>query len=81
LPGFATGAWWAVFGPANMPQPVVDKIRSALSKAMTTEEMKKVYDTNTLEPIEMTQAQFVKFINDDQVYWAEQFKNAGLKAE
>lgn len=81
VPGFGTGAWWGVFGPANMPQPVVDKIRATLAKAMTTEEMKKVYDTNTLEPIEMTQAEFVKFINDDQAYWADQFKQAGLKPE
>jgi tripartite-type tricarboxylate transporter receptor subunit TctC len=79
LPGFSTGAWWGVFGPANMPQPVVDKIRGALIKAMTTEEMKRVYDTNTLEPIEMTQPQFVKFISDDHSALSPAFLNCSAQ--
>jgi tripartite-type tricarboxylate transporter receptor subunit TctC len=81
VPGFSAGAWWGIFGPANLPQPILEKIRAELTKALTTDEMKKLFETNTVEPIAMTQPQFVQFINDDQAHWARQFKEAGLKPE
>jgi tripartite-type tricarboxylate transporter receptor subunit TctC len=78
VPGFATGAWWGIFGPANLPAPVIEKVRAELTKALNTPEMKKIFEQNTLEPIEMSQAQFVQFIKEDQHNWNKQFKDAGL---
>ena len=75
---FQTGAWWGTFGPKNLPKPVIDKIRAELTKALTTPDMQKIYETNTLQPIEMTQEQFVKFLDKDQADWTVKFKQAGL---
>jgi tripartite-type tricarboxylate transporter receptor subunit TctC len=81
VPGFSTGAWWGVFGPANLPQGVLDKIRAEITRMLGTPEMQKVYEANTMELIELTPAQFVQYIRDDADNWARQFKAAGIKPD
>jgi tripartite-type tricarboxylate transporter receptor subunit TctC len=44
-----------------------------------TPEMQKIYETNTLELLDMSPDQFVQFIRDDLSHWARQFKAAGIK--
>jgi tripartite-type tricarboxylate transporter receptor subunit TctC len=79
VPGFSTGAWWGVFGPASLPRPVLDKIRSEIARMLGTPEMQKVYESNTMELIEMSPEQFVQFIRADVDHWARQLKAAGIK--
>jgi tripartite-type tricarboxylate transporter receptor subunit TctC len=79
VPGFSTGAWWGFFGPANLPRPLVDKIGSELTRVIATPEMQKIYQANTMEPMDMTPEQFAQFIRDDLDNWARQIKAAGIK--
>ena len=79
VPGFSTGAWWGLFGPAGMPQPVVDKIRTELTRIMDTPQMKKIYQTNTMELVPRTPEQYAQFIRDDLKHWEQAIKAAGLK--
>jgi len=81
VPGFSTGAWWGMLGPANLPRAVVDKIRAELSRILATPEMQKIYDLNTMERDDMTPEQFAQFIRDDTANWARQIKAAGIKPE
>jgi tripartite-type tricarboxylate transporter receptor subunit TctC len=78
VPGFSTGAWWGVFGPANLPRPVADKIRTEVSRMLGTPEMQKIYEANTMELVEKTPEQFVQFIRDDMDNWGRQIKAAGI---
>jgi tripartite-type tricarboxylate transporter receptor subunit TctC len=79
VPGFSTGAWWGVFGPANLPPPVLDKIRSEIARILGTPEVQKVYESNTLELLEMSPEQFVQFIRGDVEHWTQQLRAAGIK--
>lgn len=81
VPGFATGAWWGLFGPANLPQAVIEKLRSEWTHALNTPEMRQVYETNTLEPVELPQAQLPQFLKEDQARWAKLLKQVGLLAQ
>ena len=81
VPGFSTGAWWGMFGPANLPRPLVDKIRAELSRILATPEMQKIFTNNTMEREDMTSEQFVQFIRDDLDNWARQIKAAGIKPD
>jgi tripartite-type tricarboxylate transporter receptor subunit TctC len=81
VPGFSTGGWWGVFGPANLPAPVLDKIRSDVGRTLTTPETRKLYETNTLELIEKTPEEFAQFIRADHDNWARQIKAAGIKPD
>jgi tripartite-type tricarboxylate transporter receptor subunit TctC len=81
VPGFSTGAWWGVFGPANLQLPLVEKIRAEVARMLGTPEMQKIYESNTMELVEKTPEQFVKFIGDDMDNWARQIKAAGIKPD
>jgi tripartite-type tricarboxylate transporter receptor subunit TctC len=79
VPGFSTGAWWAVFGPANLPPAVAGKIRAEVSRILDTPEMQKIFAANTMERVDLTPEQFAQFIRDDLDNWARQIKAAGIK--
>jgi tripartite-type tricarboxylate transporter receptor subunit TctC len=79
VPGFSTGAWWGLFGPANLPRPIVDKIREELNRQLGTPEMQKIFAANTMERMDMTPEQFAQFIREDLDNWARLIKAAGIK--
>jgi tripartite-type tricarboxylate transporter receptor subunit TctC len=58
VPGFSTGAWWGLFGPANLPPAIFNKIRTETARLLGTPEVLKVFETNTMELIDMTPEQF-----------------------
>jgi tripartite-type tricarboxylate transporter receptor subunit TctC len=76
--GFSTGAWWGLFAPANLPREVTDKIRTDVAKILATPESRKIYETNTLEPVDMTAEQFARLIRDDLDKWGALVKSVGL---
>jgi tripartite-type tricarboxylate transporter receptor subunit TctC len=81
VPGFSTGAWWGLFGPANMPRPVLDKIRTDVERALATPEARTLFETNTFELVQKTPEQLVQFIHDDLDNWARQIKAAGIQPD
>jgi tripartite-type tricarboxylate transporter receptor subunit TctC len=81
VPGFSTGAWWGMFGPAHLPEPVIAKLRAGVSLALETPALQKFYATNTMEREDMTAAQLVAFIREDTANWTRQIKAAGIKPE
>ena len=81
VPGFATGAWWGLFGPANLPPPVTDKIRTDVTRTLATPEARKLFATNTLEPVDKSPEQFAQLIRDDLAHWGALIKSVGIKAD
>lgn len=79
VPGFSTSAWWGLFGPANLPPAVLDKIRAEVIRIAGTPEMQKIFQANTLEPVGKTPEQYVQFIREDSDNWARQIKAAGIQ--
>jgi tripartite-type tricarboxylate transporter receptor subunit TctC len=81
VPGFSTGGWWGLFGPADLPRLVVDKIRADAEHALGTPEAHSLFETNTFELVRKTPEQFVQFIHDDLGNWASQIKAAGIRPD
>jgi tripartite-type tricarboxylate transporter receptor subunit TctC len=81
VPGFSTGAWWGLWGPANLPPPVVDKIRTDVTRALATPEARTLFETNTFALVSQTPAQFVNYIRDDLDNWGKQIKAAGIQPD
>jgi tripartite-type tricarboxylate transporter receptor subunit TctC len=69
VPGFATGAWWDLFGPADLPPAVIDKVRRDVPAYLRTPEAAKFFEINTIEPVQKTPEQFAKLIRDDFEHW------------
>ena len=81
VPGFATGAWWGLFGPANLPREVVDKIRADVAGILATPDVRRLYETNTIEPVDKTPEEFGKLIEHDLDHWGRLIKAVGVKIE
>jgi tripartite-type tricarboxylate transporter receptor subunit TctC len=81
VPGFSTGGWWGLFGPAGLPGPVVDKIRADTESALGSPEARTLFATNTFQLMRKTPEQFVQFIRDDLDNWARQIKAAGIQPD
>jgi tripartite-type tricarboxylate transporter receptor subunit TctC len=81
VPGFSTGGWWGLFGPASLPQPVVDKIRADAASALVSPDARSMFATNTFQLVRQTPEQFVQFIRDDLGNWARQIKAAGIQPD
>jgi tripartite-type tricarboxylate transporter receptor subunit TctC len=64
-----------------LPTPIIQKLRAEWSGAFNSPEMRKVYEANSLEPIEMPQTQIAQFLREDQAQWAKLLKQVGLVVE
>jgi tripartite-type tricarboxylate transporter receptor subunit TctC len=42
LPGFSALAWWAIFAPAGVPKPIMDKFHAELVKAFNLPDVRKL---------------------------------------
>jgi tripartite-type tricarboxylate transporter receptor subunit TctC len=51
FPGFEAALWLGVFGPPNMPKPVVDRLHKELVAIVATPDFKAAMDANGAEPI------------------------------
>jgi tripartite-type tricarboxylate transporter receptor subunit TctC len=81
VPGFSTGTWWGLFGPANLPAPIVEKIRTDVLRALETPEAAKVFTAMTLERLDVPPTQLSQFLRDDTENWGRQMKAAGIQPE
>ena len=81
VPGFSTGAWWGIFGPAHLPDAVVTKIRADVARSMASPPLQKLYTVNTMERQDMSREQLVRFIREDTAKWTRLIKAAGIKPE
>lgn len=78
VPGFSTGTYWALFGPADLPPAVIDKIRADVSAIIEGPEARKLFETNTLEPMDMSAAEFAAFLRRDYEQQGALIKLVGL---
>lgn len=50
-PGFEATLWLGIFGPANLPKPVVDRLHKELVAIVATADFKSAMEANGAEPI------------------------------
>jgi tripartite-type tricarboxylate transporter receptor subunit TctC len=81
VPGFSTGAWWGVLGPAHLPAPVVAKISAGVSQALDSPALRKIHMVNTMKREDITPEQFVQFIRENTANWTRHIKATGIKLD
>ena len=81
LPGYKSDGWAGLMGPRNLPQPLVEKLRVVLIKAVndpaTNEGLRKV----GAEPVTSTPAEFAQLIAKDWKSFGEAIRVANLKTD
>src|SRR6266581_772417 len=81
VPGYDTGVWWGLLGPAGMPGDVLTRLSQDFVAALNTDTVKERLAKLGAQPIGSTPQQFDAKIRDDYEKWGPIIKAAGMKAE
>ena len=78
---FAAELWNVLVAPKDTPQPIVDKISSALAEAMKDPGVQARFKANGLVPVTMTPAETRAFVDNERAKWADVVKKSGVKMD
>ena len=81
VPGYEALGWHGLCAPKDSSGEVVDTLNGALAAAVTDPEMKARLDDLGVAPVQMTPAEFGKFIVDETEKWAKVIKFANIRME
>jgi tripartite-type tricarboxylate transporter receptor subunit TctC len=81
VPDFDVAAWHGLFAPAGLPQPILDRVYGALSKALEDPELRPKLVEQGLEPVGMPPAEFRTWLECDIAKWRELVRTANIKPD
>src|SRR5688572_2336462 len=81
LPGFETGSYQGVIGPAGIPRDTVVKLNAELIKILNTAEMKERFAKQGTEVRTGTPESLGSWMTTEQAKWAKVVKESGAKFE
>jgi len=70
LPGYATGLWFGILGPAGTPKPIIDKISEAANKALKDPDVLRQLETQGLNALGGSPEDFGRYIKGESERWA-----------
>jgi tripartite-type tricarboxylate transporter receptor subunit TctC len=80
-PGFEVTSWYAIFGPAGMPQAVTSKLSSEIHKAVTATDLRERLQGLGTTPIGSSSEELAAFQRADIERWLKVVNIANLKPE
>jgi tripartite-type tricarboxylate transporter receptor subunit TctC len=81
VPGYEAGEWFAVFAPAGVPRPIIDKLYAELVKTMSDAELKERLIAGGLDLVGSTPVELGDVVKRDYAKWSRLVKETGLKAD
>jgi len=78
---FDLAAWTGLFGPANLPQNIVDKLNAAMQKILNKPEMREKMLAKYIEPTPSDPATFKAMVRKQLDVWGGKVKVAGIEPE
>jgi len=81
LAGYQLGVWYGLFGPANMPKDLVERLNAATNQAMNNPEVRSRMDSMGVEVVNATAAQFATVLREDADRYGKLIRELGIKNE
>jgi tripartite-type tricarboxylate transporter receptor subunit TctC len=81
LPGFAIVSWQAIFAPAGVPQPVLERLSTELIKAVNDPDTRSKLVAQGIDPSGMAPAELAAFQKAEVEKWARVIKTANIKLD
>jgi tripartite-type tricarboxylate transporter receptor subunit TctC len=81
LPGFDTGVWWGLLGPAGLPRDIAAKLAKDCADAVNAPAVKARLIALGATPVGSSHAEFAALIRADYEKWGPIIKAAGIRGE
>jgi tripartite-type tricarboxylate transporter receptor subunit TctC len=81
VPGYVGDNWWGIVAPAGLPKPLADKIYKAVQEALKAPELQAQFEREGAATVDMSSAEFGKYIEAEIVKWARVVKEGGITAQ
>ncbi|MFN0163094.1 MAG: Bug family tripartite tricarboxylate transporter substrate binding protein [Burkholderiales bacterium] len=78
---FDMAAWTGMFGPANLPRPIVDKVSGALQRVLNRPDFRQRMQASNLDPMPLDPAAFGEYVKQQLVSWGKKVREAGIEPE
>lgn len=75
------GMWFGIFAPAGTPADMVQRLNREIRDILDTEEVKKAFQTQGMDPSSSTPAEFQRLVERDAQRWATLIKSQHIQAE
>ena len=79
--GFESTAWFGVFGPAQLPADVTNRLNTAIVAALKEPRMRTQLENEGATPAPMSAVDFAAFVRDDVQRWAPIVKQSGARPD
>ena len=81
VPDYQYYVWFGLWAPKNTPQPIVDKLHAAVTKALADPVLQQRLTAVAGEPFDMPLADITPFVKTEIAKWADVVKRGGVKVE
>jgi len=79
--GYEAATFTGIFAPAGTPRPIVDRLATALQKAMRNEGVRERYRAMGVEVIDMSPADFNTYVRADYEKWLKVAREGNIVVE
>jgi tripartite-type tricarboxylate transporter receptor subunit TctC len=81
LAGYEVTMWNGLFAPAGTPPDIVDRLASAATRAVASQELQSKIKSNGGDPIVMGPREFEAYLQKDIQRWSDAIRAAGIKPQ
>jgi tripartite-type tricarboxylate transporter receptor subunit TctC len=81
VPGYEMSVWYAAYGPAGMPKPIVTKLNAEISRILFLSDVKKKMGDIAVEVAKMTPEELGVLTRSDAEKWGRLIKELGITAQ
>jgi len=81
FPAVEASAWFAIFGPAGLPQSVVERLNAEIVRSLKLPEIHTRLTNAGYDPMPSTPGELAELLKSDLVKWSKVVKASGAKAE
>lgn len=82
LPGFKAYSWYGIFGPANLPRPIVERLWSAIDQALgEADVLARFNEMGTPAMRGYSPERFAQYVRDEIALWVPIVRASGATAD
>ena len=80
-PGFEFVSWYAIFGPAGMPEAVVSRLHAEIVKALATQDLRERLQKQSVTVVGSSPAELGAHVRTELARWTNVAKTTGIKVD